>query len=153
MAGRIQARAVREGDVEYLVAHLREADRQEIAASHGPDLLASVFDAVNRSSHVYVAEKNDRLVTLWGYQPLSMLSGVGCPWALGTPEMDRNGKSILKLAQASNRLVRPIYPTLKNYVDVRNKRSIGWLQRLGFVIREPEPYGVLGLPFHPFEMV
>lgn len=151
--GKVQARTVREGDVEYLVEHLRDADRDEITASHGPDLLASVFDAVNRSSHVYVAERDGRLITLWGYQPISMLSGIGCPWALGTDEMTRNGKSILKLAQASNRMLRPVYPVLKNHVDVRNKRSIGWLQRLGFVIHEPEPYGALGLPFHPFEMV
>lgn len=152
MAGRVLARAVREGDAEYLVEHLREADRLEVLASHGEDVLGAVRDAIICSTDVFAAERDGRLIALWGFMPVSLVSGVGCPWALGTDEMFRIGRSLTRLAQASLAVVGTTYPVLRNYVDARNTRSVAWLEFIGFEIGEPVPYGVAGLPFHPFWM-
>lgn len=153
--GKVLARMVAPGDVEYLVEHLREADRDEVRASHGAqvDLVRVVRQSVELSSHVFAAERDGRLIALWGFVPLSLLTGVGVPWALGTDEMFRIGPSLTRLAKASLRLMAPVYPTLRNYVDARNTRSVAWLERIGFEIGEAVPYGAAGLPFHPFRMI
>lgn len=38
--------------------------------------------------------------------------------------------------------------TLWQYVDARYTSSLRWLERLGFVVHPPRPYGPLRLPFH-----
>lgn len=152
--GRVLAREVRTGDVEYLTAHLREADREEILASHGEDadIAQLIHQSVSMSTDVFAAERDGRLIALWGFVPLSLVSGVGVPWALGTDEMFSIGRSLTRLAQASLAVMSATYPTLRNYVDARNTRSIEWLKFIGFEIGEPVPYGAAGLPFHPFGM-
>lgn len=152
MAGKVTAREVRPGDVEFLAANLRAADHAEVIASHGEDVLGALFEAVNGSTHVFAAERDGRLIALWGFAPVNFTAGIGCPWALGTDEMFRIGRSMTRLARASLAIVYPLYPTLRNHVDARNTRSVAWLRMLGFVIGEPVPYGVAGLPFHPFEL-
>ena len=45
-----------------------------------------------------------------------------------------------------------IYPTMYNYVDVRNKESINWLKHLGFRLTNTvDNYGFLRVPFIKFE--
>jgi RimJ/RimL family protein N-acetyltransferase len=41
---------------------------------------------------------------------------------------------------------------LENFVDARNARSIRWLRRLGFSIREPRRMGLSDVTFYRFEM-
>ena len=45
-----------------------------------------------------------------------------------------------------------VHPVLRNVVDARNTVSIRWLEWLGFTLGTPQPMGVCGLPFIPFEM-
>ena len=41
---------------------------------------------------------------------------------------------------------------MSNYVDIRNKESINWLQHLGFILTDLElNYGFLKVPFIKFE--
>jgi len=44
------------------------------------------------------------------------------------------------------------FPVLYNYVDVRNKASIKWLQFHGAVFSDPAPYGPGKLPFRYFQL-
>ena len=44
------------------------------------------------------------------------------------------------------------YRVLTNYADARNTTAIRWLRWLGFNILPAIPFGLDGLPFHPFEL-
>ena len=48
--------------------------------------------------------------------------------------------------------MRALFPYLFNFVDARNMKSIRWLKHLGYAVGPPVPFGVAGLPFHPFSM-
>lgn len=150
--GKVHVRTVRDGDAEYLAAHMREADREEVEAATGESPYEALVDGLRISTHAFAAERDGRLIALWGFTPISLLSGIGVPWMLGTDEVYRCGRSLTRVAKASFEHVQPLYPVLLNYVDARNTRAIRWLQFVGFQVFEAEPYGVAQLPFHRFEM-
>jgi hypothetical protein len=45
-----------------------------------------------------------------------------------------------------------VFPHLFNLVDARNKKSIRWLKRAGFLVHEPIVHGPHDMLFHPFEI-
>ena len=71
---------------------------------------------------------------------------------LGTDLVEKHSKAFLRRNKAYLSEMAQGFDTLENYVDARNEVSKKWLEWLGFEIGEPEPMGVLGLPFHKFEM-
>jgi len=145
-------RAPRLADVDALLANLRPADAAEVEAARGPDLRHAVLRALALSTRTWAAEVDGRLMLLAGVAPLSLLDGIGTPWTLGTREIDRRPGAFIRLGRAYIPRMRELFPTLVNHVDARNTRSIRWLKRMGFVLAPAEPYGVAGLPFHPFHM-
>ena len=42
------------------------------------------------------------------------------------------------------------FALLENWVDVRNKTAIRWLEWCGFKMEAPKPYGAYKLPFRRF---
>ena len=140
-------------DAERLAIDLRPADRAEIIAASGPDTLATIRQAIRVSTHCWAAEDGDGgLVALFGFAPVSLLAGIGSPWLLATPRLERIPGALTRLARRYLADIATTYPVLGNPGDARNTASIRWLQRLGFQIGPPKPYGAAGLPFHRFEM-
>ena len=140
------------GDIAYIAANLRQADRDELRAACGDlpvrDILA---DALARSTLCWTATTEDGVpLCLFGVAPISLMSDTGSPWLLGTDPVyyraiAREGRDYVQQMLA-------VYPHLLNFVDARNTRSVRWLARIGFQIHPAVPYGAAGLPFHPFEM-
>ncbi len=139
-------------DAADLVADIRACDLAEIQANSGPDVLAAVVDSIERSVDAFAVECGGALVAVGGMVPLSLLSGQGSPWLLGTTLLDRIPGHLTRRAGSYLTRMLPTYPHLLNYVDARNVRSVRWLKRLGFTVHPAEPHGVAGLPFHLFEM-
>jgi hypothetical protein len=141
-------------DIEYIAAHLRREDVQELQAANGRevDLLRCLHRAVNVSDEAYIAiSAAGEPFALLGVSPLSLLGGVGCPWMVGTETMAQYPREVV---EEGRRLVgnwSQRYAELYNFVDARNRRSIAWLKRIGFSIPAAQPYGPEGLPFHRFE--
>jgi hypothetical protein len=151
--GEVHFRPAVLADAALLARDLRPADRAEVIAASGPDVLRTVRAAVHLSTDAWVAEKNGELIALFGIAPVSLMGGIGSIWFLGTPVVDQLGRSLTRFAREYLRLVLATeYTVLMNYVDARNAKSVRWLQRLGFTLHAAEPYGVAGLPFHKFEM-
>jgi hypothetical protein len=144
-------RAVREGDVEFIAANLRNADVEEIHGSAGHrDCLAVMRTGAETSDLLWTIEVDGEPAGLFGVTPAT---GFGVPWMLGTPALERAPKQLTKLGRAYVRLMSQKYATLLNYVDARSLKSVYWLARLGFTVqKETEPYGAFGLPFHRFGM-
>lgn len=153
----VEVRFAVETDADDIEPRLRADDRAELVAASGPDVLGQLREAVElsrgRLGHMaFVAEHDGEIVALFGFVPVSALSGTAHPWMVGTAGLARVPGMLNKLSRAYCSAVLAEYPLLVNYVDARNRTSIAWLKRLGFEIGDPTPFGVEGLPFHRFEM-
>jgi len=81
-----------------------------------------------------------------------MLTGLGSPWMLGTPELDRHSRVLVRRTPEYIGRMLNAFPHLVNFVHAKNTTSVRWLRRLGFTLHDARPYGALGEPFHFFEM-
>jgi hypothetical protein len=152
---KVRFRELQAGDVAFLAANLRDADRVELVGTRGPDVRFE--DAISRavllSSHTWVAAGDDHEpIAIFGVAPVSMLNGIGSPWFLSTDRAYKHPRTLVSEGRRYLARMRESYFSLVNYVDVRNDKSIRWLRRMGFTIHPPIPYGVEGEPFHRFTM-
>lgn len=149
--GKAEIREVRDGDMEALLANLRPADRDEAEALLGPGKEAKALaDSIRASVLVWTATIDGELAAIFGVCPVSVLSGQGLPWLLGTPLIDRNRGVFMRLNRPYIARMLAVFSQLVNVVDARNVKSIAWLKRMGFTVLPAQPMGVAGLPFHPF---
>lgn len=140
--------------VEHIAKNLRPADRAEAFATfgnhdylHGLRLSMAASDSVVMAVNAYTEP-----IALLGVSTVSLLYNTGCPWMLATPAVESHRRAFIEVGRAYTRLMLGEYRSLENHVDARNAASIAWLARLGFVIDKAEPFGALGLPFHPFRI-
>jgi hypothetical protein len=153
----VKVRLAQTEDADTIEPHLREADRAELVAASGPDVLGQLREAVELSRGrlgrmAFVAEHDGDIVALFGFVPTGHLSSTAHPWLVGTPGLARVPGMLNRLSRSYCSAVLGEYPLLVNYVDARNVTSAMWLKRLGFKLDAAQPFGVEGLPFHRFEM-
>lgn len=140
------------GDAARLFANLRTSDLAECRAYGHPDIAASIASCVDRSVLCWTGLVDGELAAIIGVAPVNMLTGVGSPWMLGTPVLDRHQRVLVRMTPEYISRMLKAFPHLVNYVHAKNTTSVRWLRRLGFTLHEAVPYGPLGEPFHPFEM-
>ena len=140
------------GDVARLFANLRASDLAECRAYGRPDIAASIESSVNRSVLCWTGLVDGELAAIIGVAPINALTGIGSPWMLGTPVLDRHQRILVRMTPEYISRMLKAFPHLVNYVHAKNTTSVRWLRRLGFTLHEAVPYGPLGEPFHPFEM-
>lgn len=149
---RVTVRPCRTGDVEHVAENLREADRDEVWASHFLTPLEAVSKSVERSEKVWALTYDDEPVAVFGVVRRSHLSNVGVPWLLGTNKIVEHIPTFLRLSKVYIPIMAEGYVRLENYVDFRNKLSIRWLQWMGFELGSLVPGLVLGVKFYRFYM-
>ena len=152
LADKIEIRDVEEGDIAVLVRNMRDHDIQEVNAATHMGISNAVQTSVDLSSYSKTGLVNDELVCMWGVCPISLLSGSGSPWMLGTDLIKEKQRIFLRRSKPWLDDIRKDYRYLENFVDARNTLSIKWLKWLGFEMDEAEPYGIHGEPFHKFTM-
>lgn len=152
MADKVEIRDVEEGDIAVLVRNMREHDKMEVNAATHMGLRNAVQTSVIMSTYSKTGLVNGELVCMWGVCPISLLSGSGSPWMLGTDLITEKQRIFLRRSKPWLDDIRKDYKYLENFVDARNTMSIKWLKWLGFEMDEAEPYGVHGEPFHKFTM-
>lgn len=138
--------------VAPLVCALRDADRREIWASGRHTPYEALTDGLRRSSLCWSGLVDGAPVCLFGVAPLTLLSGTGVPWMLGTDAIETHARAFLRRNRAMVAMMKAPYRRLENAVDARNTLSIRWLGWLGFTIDEPRPLGVDGEMFRRFWM-
>lgn len=140
-------------DIHTLAANMREADRLEVMASHGPDLEEGVRQSLQVSSHMWAVDIDGQLAILGGIAVHNLLEGIASPWLLGTKTLEQHPGVLIREGGYYLNVAKSLYPYLFNYVDARNTKAQRWLRRVGFKFdQEPVPFGVLQLPFYRFEM-
>ena len=140
------------GDAARLFANLRASDLTECRAYGHLDIAASIASCVDRSVLCWTGLVDGELAAIIGVAPVNMLTGVGSPWMLGTPVLDRHQRVLVRMTPEYISRMLKVFPHLVNYVHAKNTTSVRWLRRLGFTLHEAVPYGPLGEPFLPFEM-
>lgn len=150
---RLIVREMRPGDLEAVAPRLREADRMEVEACTTLSMHDALATVINYSVSAWTIEVDGEPAGLFGVHPQSMLGGIGSPWMLGTPALETAASTLTREGRRYIRRMLDMFPTLINYTDVRNVKSIRWLRALGFSFDiAPQPYGLYGLPFYRFEL-
>lgn len=138
-------------DVRSLARDLRLADVQEITASAGVTPERGLLRSLADSAQAWSASDAEGTFAMWGVGAASALATEGSPWLLAADRLTtQHRRTFVRESRLFVQHLRRQYTVLRNYVDARNTASVRWLRALGFTILPAEPYGVAGLPFHPF---
>ena len=148
----VQIVQTRPEDVTALVANLRDADRAELEACGHTDIARVIQRSVDFSLLCWSGLVDDELACIFGVAPLSMVSGIGAPWMLGTPALDGASRVLVRMTPRYISRMLLAFPHLVNHVYAKNTTSVRWLKRLGFTLHEAKPLAATGEPFHEFEM-
>lgn len=152
MAADVLIRPTQPDDVTTLIANLRASDLAECQAYGRPDIAAGIRSSATRSLLCWSGFVDGELAAIMGVAPINMLNGLGSPWMLGTPVLDRNSRILVRATPVYIGRMLTAFPHLVNFVHAKNTTSVRWLRRLGFTLYDAVPHGPLGEPFHPFEM-
>jgi len=148
----LRYREATDADIESLVPRLRQGDIDECEALFGKgSVLEATLHGLRPEGVAFVAVREGETIAVFGVCPGDE-PGVGTPWLVGTETLDRCARELIAEARTVLPIWRQFYPILRNVVDVRNSKSIRWLKRLGFTLRTPEPMGMAGEMFHPFDL-
>lgn len=139
-------------DAIRLAANLRASDLNEIHAYGHTDPLGQLVKSAAHSMFCWTAFIDGELAAILGCAPVSALGGIGSPWMMGTPVLDRHRRILVRETPRYISKMLSAFPHLVNFVHAENTTSIAWLRRLGFTLHPAEPFGALGQPFHKFEM-
>lgn len=140
----------RASHIRRLAAVMRQADRDEVTAATGRDVLPVLSASFRRSSICMVALVDGKAEAIFGAGDLSILTGLGAPWLLGSNEIERHRIEFLRLSVHWRGQLLKRYSMLRNIVDCRNTVAIRWLRWLGFSFSDPFPHR--GHDFMMFEM-
>lgn len=133
-------------DAEYLAEHLRPGDLREIAAL-GVSPRTAVMESVRASDYVYTAVSEGKILMIFGVSDPLFSMAPASVWALGTPEVSKFKKDMLRVGRSFVQGMLRIYPELENRCDARYSESVRFVRHLGFTVDDLREWGVHGEPF------
>lgn len=140
-----------DGDIEYVAAHLRQDNRQELAALYGAGHELDVLKRSVRYSELIGCFYVDGVpAAIYGVRSPAAICSVKCVWLLMT---DETLKHRLVVGRYTKRFLRGIvaaYGPMSNKVDAGNAEILRWLKWLGAEISEPVQCGIYNLPHREF---
>lgn len=148
--GDLVIRETEHTDLMPIAFNMRQADCNEIWASSNLMPLEALEKGTKFSRPCLTAELKGKPIAMFGLVPTSPIAAT--IWFLGTPEVDSISICFGRLSKLMVLKFLKMYPSLQNYVDVRNKKSIEWLKWLGAKFSDPEPYGVMQQMFQFFTL-
>lgn len=149
----IEAVVPRVSHLVRIAETMRPADRAEIAAlGLHPDPLDALRTSVAVSQHCAVFVADGTPLCAFGVAPLSLVTGAGSPWLLGSVAMMQHIRNLVPLAAPYIAEMRRLYPHLENHVHADNRAAVRWLRVAGFTLEPATPYGLHGALFHRFTM-
>jgi hypothetical protein len=130
-----------------ITPYLRKADVDEMNDGLGIRTAWGVAYSIACSRPGFAVVADGIPAALFGIGP-SLEKGLGVPWLLATPEIERWPVTFYRMSKRLFPRLASGYDRLVNWVDARNVLSLRWLAWLGFEAGPPAPWGVLGLEFH-----
>ena len=139
-------------DAEYLAEHLNQANKNEMLAGYGNNILSDILNGMKYSEAVGCCRFDGVPVAIYGVRKPSPLADYAQVWLfLG----EINDKDRYYVARQTKRFVEAIlerYSYIYNYVDAGNETIIKWLKFLGAEFSEAEEFGVFGNKHYRFEI-
>lgn len=138
--------------IESIASDMRQADANEVWASHRHTPLQAVSEGMNLSDFSVIVMVDGEPCVIIGLVIRDVMMGTGIPWLLGTERALKHTREFFRLSPPVIAEMLEVCPNLFNYVHAANIVSIKWLKWLGFVIDDPQPHGINGEMFHRFHM-
>lgn len=148
MPGELAFRPPRYGDIAAIWPRLREIEALELSAT-GRSPKDGLRISLRVSVMAWTVTVDGRAEGAFGVAPVSLLSGIGRPWFLGTEDLKFQRRAWLAQGRRHLAAMETAFPLLENIVHRDNILSIRWLERLGFAV-DDELVHVGGHPFRRF---
>jgi hypothetical protein len=136
--------------VTELSDNMVKPDRIEVMLSHGHTPRGAIESGLKLSKFVTVGCADEDVCCIFGVSEKSLLTREGIPWMLTTGKIQHHKKDLMIHSVKVVEEMRKHFDHLENHVYVKNRRSIKWLQYLGFKFDEPVPFGKYQQPFMRF---
>lgn len=133
---------------DHLRENLRAGDRIEVTclgATPAEALRASLAGSIFARTAIL----DGRIAAMWGVGG-SPLGGVGEPWLLTTPEVERVPVKMVRTARAEVGAMLGLFPELVNYVHAEYRQACRFLEVVGFRLGPAFPF--MGSRWHEFRM-
>jgi uncharacterized protein YceK len=141
------------GDCVELAMTMRQADVDEVRASHGHGPMRALLRSLEVSNEAWTAETEDgRIVAMFGVAVVNVLTGCGSVWALTSDAVGAHPKEFYKGSRGVVKQLLTRYSVLTNAISTKNVRALRWAHRIGFKIGEAEPIGIAGQLFHRIQI-
>lgn len=136
--------------IRSIARRMRQADRDEIAASSGSTPFRALAFSLRKSDRAWTALIDGQPEIMFGVGQINVLAGVGAPWLLGTDAVDVHRRQFLRRSVSFRDQLLARYPVMRNFVDERNRTSVRWLKWLG--AKFSDPVDIRGHAFLLFEL-
>lgn len=149
----IETLPVTDEHLQYIAEHMRPADRIEVLATgaHATPL-AALRTSVAFSQHCAVFVADGVPLCVFGVAPVSITSGIGAPWLLGSVALEQHVRRLIPKVAPYIRTMLDLYPTLVNHVHADNRKALVFLRKVGFTVHAAKPVGIYGAMFHRFTL-
>lgn len=141
-----------DADLKELADNIRDIDRLECKLVLNLPVEKALQLSKAQSYEVLTGRVNGDLVAVFGIASVNVLSTEATPWLLATPLIEKYAFAFSRKSKEIITKWKTRHSIMKNFVHVDNKITIRWLRWLEFEIKKPEPYGISGELFHPFEL-
>lgn len=131
-----------------MAAAAKEMWSAEVLSLVDPD--GAIHGAVDRADFAWAGEADGEMVALWGVQSESLLSRRGYCWLLTTPAVEDHLFTFVRYSRIELARIEGSYDLLYGFVDAANRKSMRWLEWLGFTLGPLERRDN-GFAFHRFE--
>jgi hypothetical protein len=131
-----------------IARRMRAMDRLECAAKGRTPACALRYSLAS-SSFAMTALVDGSPHAMFGLTPYSLASGVGRPWFLGTDEVYRHPRDMVRTGEMLVEIMQDSFRRLENVIAAANDQGIRLLKRWGFTIGE-ETQVIGGVRFLPF---
>lgn len=131
-----------DADAKYIGENMREADKEEIWASHNHNPEEAMKLSLNESFMCLTVLDKNVPVLMFGIVPGSLLGKQATIWMLATDGINNIKRRFVRHSRSFIKMFLGYFPILENYVYEKNVKSIEWLKMCGANIEEAAPFGI-----------
>ena len=148
----ITLRPAIDDDCIALVETMRQADREDLAASRAGLPLEVLRSSLSGSTYAVTAADGDgRIICMFGVGSDGFMSDRGCPWFVSSALLELHWRLFVRLSSRYLGAMLDRYPWLSGMVNERRPQSIRYLEWLGFYVSTRSTY-LNGRAFRAFNL-